>query len=99
MAKKLWNIFHAYDVDGGFGDPVGVEDLVATVEATDDEIKEFVEKWNKPECYEKPYCYMECHRVYTREVQVKTLQGLEPYSTDPDDWMNRGIQDLKAESK
>ena len=96
MAKKLWNIFHGYDVDGGFGDPVYQEDLVATVEATDDEIKEFVEKWNKSEVYDRPYGYLECHAVFAREVEVKMLQGLEPYSTDPDDWMNRGIQEMKS---
>ena len=98
MIKKLWNIFHSYDVDGGFGDAVNREELVATVEATDEEIKDFIKKWDAPEVYEKPYAYLECHNVYALEVEVKELQDLEPYSTDPENRMNRGIQEMKTRS-
>lgn len=86
MAKKSWNIFHQYDVDGGFGDPVATEDLVATVEATDEEIKEFLRVWNKPEVYSRPYCDLYHHGVQAVEVKMTKLCDVVPYSNDPDDY-------------
>lgn len=96
--KKLWNIFHCYDTDGGFGDCVPQEDLVGTVEATEEEIKEFLKKWDKPEIYEEPYAAMLCHAVRVVPVEVVELKGFEPYSTDPDDGFNQGIREMHGES-
>ena len=93
--KKLWNIFHCYYVDGGFGDGVLQADLVGTVEATEEEINEFLKKWNKPEVYDDPYTALECHAVRAEPVEVVEFKGFEPYSTDPDDWFNKGIQEMK----
>lgn len=95
MSKKLWNVFHCYDVDGGFGDAIPAEDLVGTVEATDEEMEAFLQKWNQPEVYEHPYADLECHFVQAVEVTVQTLDGFEPYSTDPNDRFNVGIQKMK----
>ena len=93
--KKLWNIFHCYGTDGGFGDYIPQEDHVGTVEATEEEIKEFLEKWDKPEVYEKPYAELDCHAVRAVPVEVVELKGFEPYSTDPEDWFNRRIREMK----
>lgn len=98
MEKKLWNIFHSYGTDGGFGDYVLQENLAGTVEATDEEIKEYLEKWNKPEIYDTPYDELDCHNVTAEEIIVKKLHELEPYSTDPNDWFNRGIKRMKEEA-
>ena len=96
MSKKLWNVFHGYDVDGGFGDAVWSENLVGTVEATDEEMEAFLQKWNRPEIYEHPYDDLTCHSIRVEEVTVQTLDGFEPYSTDPDDEFNVGIREMKG---
>lgn len=96
--KKLWNIYHCYGADGGFGDYVPQTVNVGTVEATEDEIKDFVDKWDQPEIYDKPYDELDCHHVYAEPVEVVALSGFEPYSTDPEDWFNQGIREMKGES-
>lgn len=95
MSKKLWNVFHGYDVDGGFGDPVYTKHLVGTVEATDEEMKAFLQKWDQPEVYEHPYGDLVCHSVRAVEVAVQALDGFEPYSTDPEDYWNVSIREMK----
>ena len=94
--KKLWNIFHEYDVDSGMGGAMPIYDLVGTVEATEDEINRFIQKWNKPEVYDHPYDDLRCHTVYAKEVKFVDLNELEPYSTDPLDWFVDGIRRWKS---
>lgn len=80
--RKLYNIFHEYEVDGGFGDPVGTESLVGTVWATEKEIDEFVAKWNKPVVYDIPYYPLTCHAVSVEEVDIVDIDSFEPYEED-----------------
>ena len=79
MAKKLWNIFHVYDTDGGFGDAITQTELVGTVEATDEEIAEFVKKWNNPQVYDSPYADLYFGGVFVDEVKIENLATLIPY--------------------
>lgn len=77
--KELWNIFHCYDQDDGFGDAVPVEDYRGTVLATEMEIWEFLAKWDKPYVYDRPYADLEAHHIEARKVRVFDLYEFEPY--------------------
>ena len=67
--KKLWNVIHLYDEDGGFGDAISEEELVCTIYATDEEAKAFEEKYDKPYVYDRPYASLSCHGIYLEEVK------------------------------
>ena len=99
MGKKLWNIYHGYDVDGGFGDAIPTCELVGTAKATEDEINRFVQKWDQPEVYDHPYADLCCHHVYAEEVKIVDMKKFKPYSMDPDDWFNQGIQREKEQTE
>lgn len=80
MEKKLWNIYEESDVDGGFGDAVWAQNLVGTVMATDEEIKEFLEYWDKPRVYDHPYADLMEHHIVAEEVHTVDIHGFEPYN-------------------
>ncbi len=81
MAAKMYNVFHCYDTDGGFGDAVSQTELVGTVWANDAEIAEFIEKWNKPQVYDRPYADLYFGTVYAEEVKVVPLSDVTPYNS------------------
>ena len=82
--KKMWCVTHVYDVDGGFGDAIPKEYIVGFVMATDSEIELFVEKWDKPVVYDKPYASLYMHGVDVTEVELfdGDISEFKPY--DPD---------------
>ena len=77
----LYNIYHVYDVDGGFGDAVEQKDFVGFVEATDDEVVEFLAKWDKPEVYDRPYSDLYHHHVVAEKVKFSEITRLVPYES------------------
>lgn len=83
MEKKLWAVKHIFEVDGGFGDPIGQERVVGYVFGTDSEIAEFLEKWNKPKIYDKPYASLTMHDVEVEEVIPEDdISEFVPYNPD-----------------
>ena len=84
--RKLYNIFHQFDVDGGFGDAVGKRMHVGLVKATEEEIKNFLEIWDKPRVYEHPYSDLYEHSVVAEEVKVAELKDVVPYDPATRDW-------------
>jgi hypothetical protein len=82
----FYQVFHVYDVDGGFGDAVKKEKCVGVTEATQEEIKKFLETWDKPRIYEHPYSDLYEHHVVVRPVEVKPLADIEPYDPSTRDW-------------
>ena len=85
--KQKWIIRHEYDVDGGYGDAVPVNDIVAVVEATDEEINAFLEKWDKPRVYDRPYDGLEEHHVSAEPIEiVKDISTVVPYDPETKDW-------------
>lgn len=96
MKKNLYAIYHRVDVDGGFGDAVPTEDMVGLAWATEDEVKAYIEKWNKPEIYDIPYSELFCHKVRVeRATALDDISLVKPYSTDPDHFYNRSIKEVK----
>ena len=74
--KKLWNIFHQYqNYDVHF-----IEDLFATVLATEEQVETFREKWSKEKRGEDGMIY---GIVYAEEVMPNSsLETLIPYYDD-----------------
>lgn len=65
----MWIIEHCYDVDGGFGDAVGVRDTIGIVE-TKEEADNYIAKWSNPEIYDKPYANLYHKELIAREVKM-----------------------------
>lgn len=84
MEKKLFAVFHEYDVDGGFGDAVGTSDFVGCIYATDEEAKAYLEKWDKPKVYAHPYSDLYCFGVKLEEVKIYDgdIMDFAPYGPD-----------------
>lgn len=94
--KFIWAIFHCYDEDGGYGDAVPQEVMVGSCMATEQEIEEFLQKWDKPEVYDHPYDDLVCHGVRAEKIDLKELKDIKPYG---DDYFEDQIQDYKLKQK
>jgi hypothetical protein len=68
---KIYNVYHCYDVDSGYGDAVEKEMLVATFESEMD-AKAFVEKYSDPYVYRKPYDELYCNQYIVRKTELVT---------------------------
>lgn len=66
----IYNIFHTYTVDGGIGDAVRCDDLVLSLDCTEDEVKEFVKKHSHPLVYDDPYDWMEFGELYYEPAPI-----------------------------
>lgn len=79
--KKLYMIKHVYYVDGGFGDAIYSEGVVGIVECAEEELNDFLKKYNHPVVYDEPYAYLTCHELKAEEISIKSLKELEndPY--------------------
>lgn len=66
---KIYQVVHYYDVDGGFGDSVPVEDTIATFESYED-AKAFADRFEKPHTYDKPYSYLDCGELVVKESDI-----------------------------
>ena len=92
MEKELYAIYHVYDEDGGFGDAVTIRDMVGAVWATKEELDAFLKQWDKPEVCGMPYDTLFCHAIEAEALEPTDISKFKPYSTDPDDWFNKGIK-------
>lgn len=77
--KKVWDIVHEFDMpDGDWYGCFRDSHHVATVLATDREIKDFLEKWDKPEIF--GHCTldgdMEEHHIIAMESKPLPIEEL-----------------------
>ena len=80
---KVYLIKHMYDVDGGFGDAVPTEKIIGAF-ADKAEAEAFVERWDTPKVYDKPYAELEYHSLEMEEVEIGTLQmDVDPIPNPP----------------
>jgi len=79
--EKVYIIKELYDVDGGFGDAIPQERIMAI---TRDEglAKAYVEKYNKPRVYDIPYAALTEHGLAYEAVEL-----IDP-DLDVDPWAN-----------
>jgi hypothetical protein len=83
----LYQIFHEYDVDGGFGDPISRSELVAVVDATQEQIDKFLEEWDKPRIYDHPYGDLYEHGITVKPLTaIKKIEDVTPYDPETRDW-------------
>ena len=69
--NKVYEVVHIYDVDGGFGDAIGNEDVIAIF---DDKEKayEFANKYDNPHIYGTPYADLWCGKLRVNEKEINT---------------------------
>ena len=66
---NIFQVVHVYDEDGGFGDAIRCEKVVAVFESEED-AKAFVERFARPHVYDKPYAYLMCGELDIWEINV-----------------------------
>ena len=70
--KTIYLIKHYYDVDGGFGDAVGQEEIIGATK-NKEKAEEYVRRYNNPVVYDSPYSDLYHHALGIEELQVKKL--------------------------
>ena len=80
---KIYNVYHLYDIDGGYGDAQSTEEFIATF-VSETDAKSFVEKYNKPYVYEKPYQELYCNCYVVRETEIITHEEFDINKTPED---------------
>ena len=68
---KVYDVYHCYDEDGGFGDAIPQMELVATFTDKADAVA-FVEKYSHPRVYDTPYDALYCNEFVARETELIT---------------------------
>lgn len=66
---EIYQVIHTYDVDGGFGDAVGCEDVIATFEKAED-AEAFVNRYSNGHVYDIPYAELEQGSLYYKAVDI-----------------------------
>lgn len=65
----IYNVYHKYDTDGGFGDAIPVDELVASF-ANGDDATEFVNKYSNPHIYNRPYNDLYCGELIICPTEI-----------------------------
>lgn len=79
----IYNVYHVYDVGDEYGNAIYAEDYVASFEREDD-AKAFVEKYNDPYVYNKPYDELYCNIFIVRESELITRKSFDINDTPKD---------------
>ena len=66
--EKIYVIKHCYDVDGGFGDAVSVEDIVGYC-TSEEEAQKYVKTYQNIHCYGNPYNELCCGELIVDELK------------------------------
>ena len=63
---KIYIIYHDYDVDGGYGDAVDQHEILWICK-DEEEAKAYVERWDNPKVYDKPYASLYTNALHYEE--------------------------------
>ena len=66
--EKIYVIKHHYDVDGGFGDAVAVDDVIGFCNS-EEEAQKYVEKYKNEHVYDSPYSDLSCGELVVEELK------------------------------
>lgn len=81
----IYMVKHEYEVDGGFGDSVYVEDVIAVcLEKKDAEA--IVETYSKPHIYLEPYDSLSCGSLTIEEKKTTTFAEFVSDNNKKDCW-------------
>jgi len=78
---KIYQVFHEYSVDGGFGDAVYESDLIETF-LNEEDAKAFVKEFEDGHCYDKPYDRLYCGGLEITEIEIKDHFNPSEYDRD-----------------
>ena len=78
----LYGIYHCWDTDGGYGDAIGQEQLIAITDS-EDVASEYVKKWSKEHLYDTPYAELSCGILRYEELpELITDTSRAPHEID-----------------
>jgi hypothetical protein len=83
--RKFYNIYHISDYYSN-GNIAQSKKYIGLVEATDEEIKEFLKIWNKPRIYYYIGDRLIEHLVVATPVELVDINKVEPYDPKTRDW-------------
>ena len=78
MNNELYLVKHRYDVDGGYGDAVEQNELIAIFRTRED-AEAFVKKFEDPHIYDTPYNDLRCGILY-----IEAMEYTDPCILDQD---------------
>ena len=89
---KIYQVFHYYGVDGGFGDCILKSDIIATFVNPED-AKAFANHFAKPHVYDKPYDYLDCGNLVVVESNIIKPGELNLDEVDTSDfwWLHNEV--------
>lgn len=79
MSNGPYLVKHRYDVDGGYGDAIEKDDVVAIFRTRED-AEAFVKRFEDPHVYDTPYNELRCGILYIEEMEYTDPCVLD---TDP----------------
>lgn len=86
----MYNVYHHYDVDGGFGDAVSQVDLLFTTDSK--EVADtFVSKYDNNHVYDVPYA-----KLYRGALRVEKVTVIESYEDIPQRYIQWGEENIKS---
>ena len=83
--KKYFNVYHIYEIFNG-SNISRQQKYIGLVEATDEEMAEFIKHWNKPRVYFNIGDRLYEHMVVALPVEKKDINKLEPYPPETREW-------------
>ena len=91
---KIYQVFHDYGTDGGFGDYIPESELVMTFARYED-AKAFVDRFAKPHIYERPYASLDCGDLNIVESDIigPGELNLDEVSTEDFWWLHNEVLD------
>lgn len=87
-SRNVYVVTHLYDRDGGFGDAVPCDDVVA-IFFFKDEAEEFVKRYSNKHCYDIPYAYLYAGELEIEEYPMYSAVRSEEY----EDIFNKHLRD------
>lgn len=79
---KIYNVFHHYDDEGNFGDPISQKDLVASF-MDEEDAKAFASKYSNPYVYNS-YYGLTCNKLKIEEMEIITHDEFDIDKTPED---------------
>ena len=89
---KVYNVFHRYHIDGGFGDAISRNDLIATFESKED-AEAFANEFSNPHVYDSPDLF--CGNLYVEEKEIISHKEFDMYSVDGRYWWLPNPRDVE----
>lgn len=90
MNTTIYQVIHFYGVDGGYGDAVPVEDVIATFDS-EEKANEFAKKYGKDHAYDKPYATLWCGDLQVREIIIDNGESFNPDDESEAWWLHNRV--------